>query len=98
MKISREEAIGIANKEANRLGYNAAKMKIEIDEENTWWNSYIASSPSFWEQHPHIQEKLHNRDYWAVFYGSQDRTRLGGDLWVFVDRASGEIIMAIKGK
>ena len=37
------------------------------------------------------------RDYWAIYYAPLE-TRLGGNLFVFVDRSTGEVIKSIGGE
>ena len=96
MKISNEEAIRIANKEVQRLKYDIDKLKIISDEKNTFWYKYISSGPIL-ESNPDIKNKLDNRDFWAIYYGSREM-RLGGDVFIFIDKNTGEIILVIQGK
>lgn len=44
-----------------------------------------------------LLKDLDGRDYWAVYY-SLLKMGLGGDLWIFVDRNSGEVIKVIRGE
>ena len=97
MKTSRAQAIEIANREAERLGYKTTTMNLELDEHNTFWNKYISSGPSFWPNNPWYKEKLKNKEYWAVYYAPKIPQK-GGDLWCFIDRTTGEVITHLKGK
>ena len=101
MKITEKKAIEIANEEAIKLGYDIKSMDIKITKYNTPWNEYIPKD----SKSEYIIErlnKLKNKEYWAVYY-YYDFKKIGmiykgGDLCIFVDAKTGEIITTYRGK
>ena len=103
-KVSSEEEpeakialLEIAAKTAIKLGYEIDDREIRIDENKRLWNDYVSLQPSFWDSHPFYKEKLEKRDYLPIYFGSEFN-QLGGDLWVFIDRKTGEIITYLRGQ
>jgi len=100
-RISRTEAITIAQAEARRLGYNFDPMAIEADEGNIGWQAFIHAlekdDPRALKD-PHvaaIMEKLQNRTYWAVGLSARPSPGFNvfdGTVWIFVDAGSGAVI------
>ena len=100
MKIIKEKAIGIANKEAKKLGYDVESMNIKITKYNTPWNEYL-SKESKTEYDIERKKRLTNKEYWAVYYypkPQKDQVMKGGDICIFVDANNGEIITNIRWK
>ena len=96
---SKETALEVANvvfekHKKNTTGY---EFIVKIDENNTIWNDYISNVP-FFEWNPQIEVKLNGRDYWAILYtinmDKKEFTIFDGELWVFVDRNTNELIMS----
>lgn len=101
IKLRMEKALELANKEAITLGYDIKSMNVELDENNTAWNTFISKYPSYLENNPEIKNKLKDRNYWAVYYKptvKPGEILFGGGLLVFVDSSNGEIITVIRGK
>ncbi len=106
MKITKEQAIKIANKEAKRIGYDISRTKIEIDKNNTVWNGWSGSihtnikgeTLTALDANPEIKTKLKNKNFWAIYYHPEEHNVFGGDFFIFVDRNSGEIIYSLKFK
>lgn len=100
MKVSKEVAMQIANKEAANLGYNIASLNLKVSKYNTPWNEYLPKESKA-EYYTERKKKLANREYWAVYYyPKQDKNNVvkGGDFCIFVDANSGEIITNARWK
>ena len=100
MEITKDKAIEIANKEAKKLGYDIESMNIKITKHNTPWNEYLPKE-SETEYDVERKKQLTNKEYWAVYYYPKQEKNypiLGGDICIFVDSSSGEIITNIRGK
>lgn len=101
MTVIKDKAIKIANEEAKQLGYDLEIMSVKATLYNTPWNEYL-SKDSIDEYSVERRDKLKNRRYWAVYYYLDPEkvgTRYkGGDLCIFIDSTTGEIITDIRGK
>jgi hypothetical protein len=97
--LSKERVIEIAKQAARDLGFDLKKMTIEADENNTKWKEEFASI----ENAPgHIGKKVKDKKYWAVYFApippsDPNTVQMGGDLWVFVDANTGEVLTYWKG-
>jgi len=110
VSLSQEETISIAIKKAKELGYNPGEMNIIFDEGNKKlkdhlsrvgvsvydektkeWKSESGTTPE--KEYP----LLAGRNYQAVYF-SPKMSMKGGDLWVFVDNDTGEVITFIGGE
>ncbi len=89
---TRSEILAIADKEAQRLGYDSEHMSISFDIDNSQWKEYVAGISQ-----STVAAKLNGKSFIAVYYGPM-KEQLGGDLWVFIDRSSGEVIETLRGK
>lgn len=95
MTITKKMAVEVANKKAKELKYDIQRLDVDLDEQNSKWNNYLATSRiKDWQ--PELVAPLENKNYWAVYYGPR-LFQYGGDLWVFVDKKSGEVITFIQG-
>ena len=98
MENNKEIIVEIANKTAKELGYNLSDMTISLDRDNSAWNKHISKGPFFEDEFGReIKKKLDNKKYWAVHYNPK-RAQLGGDLFVFVDKETKEVITVIRGQ
>jgi len=101
MEIKKEKAVEIANKEAIKLGCEIKSMDMQVDKYNVPWNLCL---PKHSESRYVIekQSKLANKEYWAVYYFyNPKKTEVihkGGDICVFIDTKTGEIITTYRGK
>lgn len=93
--LTLKEAIGIANREALRLGYDLSTLVVEADEENSAWDIHVAGSPNI-RENQRLMEQLKNRKYWAIYYGPR-KPAVGGDLFILIDATTGEIIAVDRG-
>jgi hypothetical protein len=100
MKITNEQAMEIANKEAMRLGYDTKLMDVEIALGNVPWNKFFPKESAS-EYVRERQNKLKGKEYWAVWYhpsqGIGDLVK-GGDVCIFIDSKTGEILTNYRGK
>lgn len=93
VRITKEEAIKIANEELLKQNFNVRETNIFIDENNTVWKERYLSNNKFSNNNLDIIEKLRDREYWAINYMPIEENILGGEAWVFVDKNKGEIIL-----
>jgi hypothetical protein len=87
----------VADQEAVKLGYDINNMGVELDVANSQWKKYSAMQRGL----PENISKISGKDFIAVYYfpiPSPDKVMLGGDLWVFLNRGSGEVITVLRGK
>ncbi len=94
--LSKEQIIEIANAEARRHGWNPERWTTIYDEGNALWEPYLSllgDPPQPLKPVPPPSE-LQGRDYQVVVYRRHDVT-LSGDLFVMVDRHTGEVIYVL---
>ena len=92
----RGDILKIANREAEQLGYDLSRMSVAFDEDNSQWQEYQTAHARA-TQTQEISEQLNGRVYQAVYY-SPEKIQLGGDLWVFIDADTGDVIGTIQGQ
>jgi len=95
MQITEDKAIELANKEAKNLGYNIESMKVKVTHYSTSSNEYLSDSDE--EYYVVRRNKLKNKEYWAVYY-SNPKFKKGGDLCIFIDSSTGDVLTNIRGK
>jgi len=94
---TRSEVLAITDKKATDLGYSPEHMSVSFDFTNTKWDGYVKGLQNVGGM-PNLEEKLKDRKFFAVYYRAlKDRTD-HEDLWVFLDRSTGEIIDVIPGE
>jgi len=96
-QISEKDAIKIAKKEVNELGYNSFFMRIKISFHTTPWNDCLPKErmSNFYLEKRNL---LKNRNYWAVYFGPIAIAHKGGDVCIFIDANTGEVITVVGGK
>lgn len=97
MKISKHKAIAIANEEAEKLGYDIKLLITRATKYNTPWNEYLPENSQSDYDIERIN-KLKNKEYWAVYYFLNRMGHKGGDICIFVDANTGEIITDARWK
>jgi len=104
-RISRLEAIEIAQREARLLGYKVEDMAKEADDDNSAWKSRLqffeANDPDVLKKSPfpELLEKLRGQAYWAVRLSVRpppDSDVFDGELWICVHARSGVIIEILR--
>ncbi len=96
---TRSEILEVTDKEAQRLSYFIDEMSVSFDADNSVWQRHMKAYARL-SGMTAIETKLRQlnaQDYWAVYYGPLGEQR-GGDLWVFVDRQTGDILGTIQGQ
>ena len=108
--LPKQKIIEIAEAKASELGYKLYAMKVIYDERNEMMKKHFGrdelseynkqtKSWGFVKGHTPEEDrpKLKGRDYQGVFFGPLQWTR-GGDVWVFIDRNTGEVIDVSRGR
>ena len=109
-RLTKEQIIQVAISKAKELGYKTEEMNIVYDEGNKsikkylerigvsaynkttqQWDKVLSTTPE--KEYPELKDK----DYQSVYLGIKGNVK-GGDLWVFIDRNTGEVIKYIRGK
>ena len=93
---TRSEILAIADKEAQKIGYDIERMGVSLDIYNSIYRDHLKTAERSGAI-PEIEGKLKDRHYWAVYY-SPLKEELGGDLFVFIDRGTSEVLGALQGK
>jgi len=93
---TREQVLTIANEEAKRLGYSVENMSVSFHYYNLAWISYLEEAKGI-VGISDIEEKLEGLDYWAVYYSMISYIPVP-DLWVFIDKITGDIITTRDGR
>jgi hypothetical protein len=100
-KVSQEKIVDIAKEHILLSGYPSKTFegrKVIVDDGNMIWKKNLDGLK---QQAPDIAEKyrilLDKRDYQAVGFILENEKCIGGDIWVFVDKKTGEIITSVSG-
>ena len=101
MKITNDQAMEIANKEAMRLGHDTKLMDIEVTLNNVHWNKFFPKGSTS-EYVRERQNKLKGKEYWAIWYHPSQTIgggmAKGGDVCIFIDSKTGEVLTNYRGK
>ena len=108
--LAKEELLRIAVNKAKALRYNTEEMNIIYDEGNVKLKEHCKRlGVSVYDEKTKQWEKVESstpekdfpvlagRNYQAIYFGPKNQQK-GGDLWVFVDIDTGEIIKWVGGK
>ena len=90
------DLLNAANREAQRLGYDLSQMHVAYDEGNAQWEEYHTAHAGS-GQAQEVATSLTGHVYQAVYY-QPEAEELGGDLWVFIDADTGEVLATIQGE
>jgi hypothetical protein len=96
-KISKEQAIVIANDEVKKLEYEIANMGVKATIHNEPWNPYLPKDSTS-QYIKERKDKLSGKQYWAVYYSPKDPLRIGGDVCIFIDSQTGDVVTSYRGK
>ncbi len=94
---TRSEALAITDKKAKNLGYNPEHMSVSFDFRNTGWDDHLKGLKDVGGM-PNLEKELRDRKFIAVYYRALKDRIDHEDLWVFLDRSTGEIIDYIPGE
>jgi hypothetical protein len=93
--LTEQQIIGIANAKAKSEGIPLKESNIYYDVGNKDWRVRLASlrkdSPDYVKERDNFNE-LKGHNYQTVIYTPKNVSTLGGVLYVFVDRSTGEVI------
>lgn len=96
--VTLNEAKATAGEELAKLSYDIESMEVTADEQNSKWEKYVSIEPSVLDGKTVKGMRLEDKDYWAIYFRPEKRSVLGGDAWVFVDKASGKVIGILRGR
>lgn len=97
MTITEEEAVKIAKEKIKSFGYDSENMAIKVSLHNEPWNPYLPKDSKDY-YHKLRQDKLKGKKYWAVYYYPKSPTHLGGDVCIFIDSQTSQVITDYRGK
>ncbi len=98
-----KEIMATANSEVQALGYDRKNMTTEYDIGNRKWEDYAQSESagnlgSTDGELESIMKLLKKYNFQVVYYAPKRKLTLGGDVWVFIDTDTKEVITTIRGK
>ena len=93
---TRTELLAIADQVATKLGYEVERMGVFLDFNNAHWHAFLQSQKASGGL-PDLEVKLHERECVAVYYVPA-KMQPGGDLWVFIDIKTGDVIDTLRGQ
>jgi hypothetical protein len=91
-----KKILGVSNAKIRELGYDLRNMTTEYDTDNKQWKKYTESLSD--GDMDSTMALLHERDFQGVYYAPKGKSTLGGDVWVFVDRDTNEVITVLRFK
>lgn len=94
---TRSELLTIADKEATHLGYDVEHMSVSFDKYSSQWRNHLKSSEKEKEREEDLKD-LEHRECWVIYYAPLEELTLGGNLFIFIDRETGEVIKTIGGE
>jgi len=98
--FSKIDALKLASKYAEELGYDVNSMNIEISKYNQPYNEYFPKDEKD-EYAVERRNKLKGKNYFAVYFFTPIRGNIatsGGDVCVFIDTENGNILTDYRGK
>lgn len=90
--LTKQEIIDIANKKAISEGLPLDSSKVHYDVDNKKWKQMLVLLKRDYPDDARRLEILEGRDYQVVLYTPKSPTAMGGILWVFIDKKTGEVI------
>lgn len=93
-----EEAKEIGKRELKKQGYSLEEMDIKADDQNTFWQEYSAKNPSGLGGTIVKRMNREGKKFWALYFYPKEKKQPGGDVWVFIDAGSSEVIGIIRGQ
>lgn len=105
-QINESMALRLAKLEASKLKFNVDSMEIMNSKKPLEWNQLLKEWKIFRNAvGPSIKKYrtiLKYSKFWVVYFMPKSRSNsnvsFGNDLWVFVDKSSGKILVTIRGK
>ena len=91
---TRSEILEIADREARRLGYEPEQKTVHIFKDSGWWE-YVTAIKLQDYDYEAIKPELEHQALWAIRYDDLNEPTLGGPMWIFIDRQTGQIVKAL---
>jgi len=95
--VSEKAAVDIANGKAKELRYDPSDKKIRATFHTKPWNSCILKGATN-KTSLAIRDKLTGKKYWFIYYSHKNLNVYGGDMCIFVDADSSEVIAHVMWK
>ena len=99
--LKQKTIIEIANKAINKLGYDTAAMEMELIFHEHPWNVFFPKE-SMSKYVVVRRNKLANKKYWAVYFYKTVKKDgpiyKGGDVCIFINAKTGDILTTYRGK
>jgi hypothetical protein len=89
-----EQAVEAAMGQFMALGFNGGGPIVDIDDQNSLWNSWLSSEKGFWPGHSGLEKSLSGKDYWAIYFSPAGVAAYGA--WIFVERNSFAVLTYYK--
>jgi len=97
MSMELRNAISIADKEINRSSWPHPDLELVIAKRYaTPWNDVVPKQPND-SYTSGLFEKLRQKTYWEMYYANKTGG-LGGDVAIFVDQRTLEVLAIYRGK
>ncbi|MBU1124835.1 MAG: hypothetical protein KKC84_02310 [Candidatus Omnitrophica bacterium] len=94
--LPQEKIISIAVQAVRDVKMSPDTMDIFYDEGNRKWDNFSANLIAMYKKNsislPESCVLLEGRDFQAVYFTRQEESLEEGDIWIFVDRITGEVI------
>jgi len=84
----------IAQKKIKELGMDAQNM--QCHDKTTEWEDFFKKENK--KQFSDLSQKLTDKDFIAIYCGPKEFNVMGGDINVFIDRETDEIIDVLRGQ
>ena len=90
-----------ANVEATNRGYSSEEVaSVLFDEKNSIWETSIMRKNL--QRNPDLSKKLEGKDYIVFIYAKKNKIPNivieGGELYIFVEKTTGQILLTLSGK
>ncbi len=92
--LTLDRAIITSGKKVEELGYNLDDLEVIANEQNLIWCQHRKNVSVDFRL---LDEELESRKYWAIYYRPK-KSQFGGDLFIFIDKNTGEIIDYLRGQ
>ena len=94
---TRSEICTIADAEARRLGYDPEQKSITIHKDAGWLEFVAGTNLKDWD-YSQVKTEVAGHLLWAIRYDDLNEQTLGGSMWVFINRETGDIIATLPGQ
>ncbi len=95
--LKKENAVKIASKYANELGYDIKSMEIKVLKYNQPYNKFLPKENKGLYA-TERRKKLEGKIYFAVKYNEKEPYYKGGGICVFINANNGKILATCRGK